>query len=484
MTENEIWAKAVAELYKRHGNVLSARSIDEFASYVAALATPSVASPQEPCPYKLMHVAGFRCPNCGVIEPHEPAPVASPQRFDELQDLVAAIQDCACKFLEGTTKDERSIALTTLGAHALVLREDFLTAAPVASPQAEMSQQEEISWSAFCAEKAAKCFDTLQADGMLTDREYFTGYIGGIIEDGFNIWKAKRAAPIEVLSAEGGAILKDLQIPSPSQQVSGEHRADSKQTSAAPVGEPGRTPHRYSMTAIFSDDFSRLLLLRKPDTHPNPLFRGKWTFPGGLVENGESVQKSAERELFEETQLTASVRPILRFFCDCDPTEAEHEIFLYAGTLPIDAMNGAVGSSIEPVQVFADLPVDLMWYLPQLRDLAIMRLRQPAAPPAQGAPTPRLPVSEVQNILMEVCQILGVKLGPGLATYAPLIARVRALAAQGAPGTRETLTIDQVRACLARAANKNWNVGLAVNAEALTKLLNALAQPGAPTKEG
>jgi hypothetical protein len=54
------------------------------------------------------------------------APVASPQRFDELQDLVAAMQDCACKFLEGTTKDERSIALTTLGAHALVLREDFL----------------------------------------------------------------------------------------------------------------------------------------------------------------------------------------------------------------------------------------------------------------------------------------------------------------------------------------------------------------------
>jgi hypothetical protein len=46
MTENEIWAKAVAELYKRHGNVLSARSIDEFASYVAALATPSVASPR------------------------------------------------------------------------------------------------------------------------------------------------------------------------------------------------------------------------------------------------------------------------------------------------------------------------------------------------------------------------------------------------------------------------------------------------------
>jgi hypothetical protein len=36
---------------------------------------------------------------------------------------------------------------------------------------------------------------------------------------------------------------------------------------------------------------------------------------------------------------------------------------------------------------------------------------------------------EVQNILMEVCQIIGVKLGPGLARYAPLIARARVLAA-------------------------------------------------------
>ena len=121
-----------------------------------------------------------------------------------------------------------------------------VTAAPVGepgrTPQGEMSQQEEISWSAFCAEEAAKCFDALQADGMLTDREYFTGYIGGIIEDGFNIWKAKRAAPIEVLSAEGGAILKDLHIPSPSQQVSGEHRADSKQTSAAPPAQGAPTP--------------------------------------------------------------------------------------------------------------------------------------------------------------------------------------------------------------------------------------------------
>ena len=150
-----------------------------------------------------------------------------------------------------TTSEMRAAVEAALAARGMTmpywkgLVDDIVAALAtpsVASPQAEMSQQEEISWSAFCAEEAAKCFDALQADGMLTDREYFTGYIGGSIEDGFNIWKAKRAASVEALSAEGGAILKDLHIPSPSQQASGEHRADSKQTSASPVGEPGRTP--------------------------------------------------------------------------------------------------------------------------------------------------------------------------------------------------------------------------------------------------
>jgi hypothetical protein len=43
------------------------------------------------------------------------------------------------------------------------------------------------------------------------------------------------------------------------------------------------------------------------------------------------------------------------------------------------------------------------------------------APPEQAGD------SEIRNILQEVCQILDVKLGPGLATWVPLIAAVRAL---------------------------------------------------------
>jgi hypothetical protein len=42
---------------------------------------------------------------------------------------------------------------------------------------------------------------------------------------------------------------------------------------------------------------------------------------------------------------------------------------------------------------------------------------------------PELRDSEVQNILKEVCEIMGVRLGPGLARYIPLIAKARELAA-------------------------------------------------------
>lgn len=86
----------------------------------------------------------FRC-SCGATLDSEPDSVSriaawknhirnlaashplqdKPPRFPELQDLVAAMGDCSREFLEGMTESERSIALTTLKAHALVLREDY-----------------------------------------------------------------------------------------------------------------------------------------------------------------------------------------------------------------------------------------------------------------------------------------------------------------------------------------------------------------------
>jgi hypothetical protein len=79
------------------GDTLHAR-VDACVDWKAAV---PIASSQEPCPYKLMHVAGFRCPNCGVIEPHEPAPIASSQ--EEICAIAPSVTNSAAQPVTGST---------------------------------------------------------------------------------------------------------------------------------------------------------------------------------------------------------------------------------------------------------------------------------------------------------------------------------------------------------------------------------------------
>lgn len=53
------------------------------------------------------------------------------------------------------------------------------------------------------------------------------------------------------------------------------------------------------------------VLLVKRKNHP---FIGKWALPGGFVENGETVEDAARRELFEETGVAAPALKQLRVF--------------------------------------------------------------------------------------------------------------------------------------------------------------------------
>lgn len=138
--------------------------------------------------------------------------------------------------------------------------------------------------------------------------------------------------------------------------------------------------NRYTMTFVISLDFHSFLLLHKPETHQNPLFRDRWTAPGGLIEAGESDLLSAIREMHEETNLKidpSEMRPVLTFLCNCDPRESEHEIAVFGVSMGEDLMHCAEGSGEEPVKVFKSLPLNSFWYVEHLMALTVGRLKQP-----------------------------------------------------------------------------------------------------------
>src|SRR5690349_17284453 len=56
--------------------------------------------------------------------------------------------------------------------------------------------------------------------------------------------------------------------------------------------------HIVAVSGLVRDGSGRVLLIRSP--------RGEWEFPGGQVEEGESLTEALEREVREETGLTVS----------------------------------------------------------------------------------------------------------------------------------------------------------------------------------
>ncbi|MEI6896052.1 MAG: 8-oxo-dGTP diphosphatase MutT [Psychromonas sp.] len=57
-----------------------------------------------------------------------------------------------------------------------------------------------------------------------------------------------------------------------------------------------------SIAIVKNADNHYLICLRSHDSHQG----GKWEFPGGKVENNESVEQAMQRELFEEVGLIAT----------------------------------------------------------------------------------------------------------------------------------------------------------------------------------
>lgn len=56
-------------------------------------------------------------------------------------------------------------------------------------------------------------------------------------------------------------------------------------------------------SCIIKDEFDRLLLIKRA----NPPQQGRWSLPGGRVEEGESLEAAAVREVSEETGLSVTI---------------------------------------------------------------------------------------------------------------------------------------------------------------------------------
>lgn len=152
--------------------------------------------------------------------------------------------------------------------------------------------------------------------------------------------------------------------------------------------------NHYSMVFVFSEDYQNVLLLRKPLDHHNPLFRGRWTAPGGKQEQFESILSCAVREVQEETGLSymyTQFRRVVEFDCNCDPNEGLHKVTVFGVRGSNSDLDQAQGSVSEPVREFkigvrdglglVDIPdreLRLLWYTTPLLQLTLARMRQPA----------------------------------------------------------------------------------------------------------
>ena len=81
---------------------------------------------------------------------------------------------------------------------------------------------------------------------------------------------------------------------------------------------------------IYARDTERFLLVRRSDlvTQPN-----LWSIPGGTVDEGESIEDAAIREVYEETAIDLSNSPIILLARTKLDTVPRSEYYTYAAIL-------------------------------------------------------------------------------------------------------------------------------------------------------
>lgn len=81
---------------------------------------------------------------------------------------------------------------------------------------------------------------------------------------------------------------------------------------------------------------------------------GKWVFPGGFVDRGETVHEAAIRETREEVNVVVSVRSLLDVF---SYTAAPVVVVVYAA----DIVSGDLRAADESLEVQGFAPADIPW---------------------------------------------------------------------------------------------------------------------------
>jgi ADP-ribose pyrophosphatase YjhB (NUDIX family) len=105
------------------------------------------------------------------------------------------------------------------------------------------------------------------------------------------------------------------------------------------------SPLAGAEAAVFRDD--KLLLIRRRDD-------GYWALPGGLTEVGETLARSAERELCEETSVHGHVTQLLGIF-DSRLWQTRTNVQLYSAVFRVESDDSPVpGSEALDVGFFSE----------------------------------------------------------------------------------------------------------------------------------
>jgi ADP-ribose pyrophosphatase YjhB (NUDIX family) len=101
--------------------------------------------------------------------------------------------------------------------------------------------------------------------------------------------------------------------------------------------------------AIPVDDQGRVILLRR-GFDPG---RGLWTFPGGFVDLGESVEEAAHRETHEELGISIELGPLVGVYSRAD----DRVVLIVYRALAV----GQARTTSEAVEVCSFAPSEIPW---------------------------------------------------------------------------------------------------------------------------